>query len=212
MRFKPVRDPVTGRIDMIPVSRAEWGDKAESPSTSLALGHLRYKAALGMLEEGDLTGVADLHDATLAEITGLLAPHLEDDEVGALARRWIEISRLVRDGTLRMGTLCFQVTMAGNDTLVALNITNDDIVLTCFCTCHGNVVYPPIVYWNEQGAFSMTQVDDDQVDENMVDTKAQLRRSDLTHTAMVARQAADAQPEGVVDMKAWQTLRIVRGG
>ena len=214
--FTPVRDPVTGRIDMVPYVAPKWGDRTVSEPVRSAIGRERYDTLYPEGFDGMLTDVEHLHDATLVEVTSMLAPHADDDAMGRLARQWIDAARLVRDGTLALATVAFGMHV-GNDgdehegiTFTVLNISMHEIVLSMFCDC-GSMKAAPLTYWSDAGAYSTNQVDDDCIDQAMVDLQVQMRRRDDTVLAVSAARKLAERPQGVVDMAAYRILRAVRG-
>lgn len=215
MNFRPVRDPVTGRIDMVPVVKAEWGEYARCDDVAAVIGKERYDRFYPDDFDGQIKGLVDLHDATIVEITALLAPNGDAEMLGRLTRQWVDASALVRDGTLSMATIAFTTTGIGNDghegrTLVVLNVTQHETIMVMFCSC-GDILDQPIAYWNDAGAFATAGIDDDVLDDAMLDSQIQMRRWETTEIAVAARRKQDEQPSGVIDMAAFRALRAVRG-
>lgn len=214
MPFKPVRDPVTGRLDMIREVEPEWGEYGRSEGVRNALGHERYDELHPDDFGGAIATVEDLHDAVLVEITSLLAPHCDDGALGKLARSWIDATRLVRDRRMAMATIAFTANgtdSCGGKTLTVVNVTDKECVLVSFCP-HGEVNTDPVAHWNDGGSFSTALVDDESLDDAMLDHEVQMRRWDMTETAVAAARAQAKRPEGVVDMAAFRTLRAVGRG
>lgn len=209
MRFTPVRDPDTGRIDMIENQPVEWGIYGKSAVVAATLGVERYDHFYPLDFLGKLDGTLDLHDATLVEIASLMAPHVLEDGLGILTRSWIDTAAMVRQGLLKTGTIAFSIYIDGERTHITLNVTNSDTVL-CLFDEEGILETAPIVYWSENGSFSTAQVEDEQVDGVMIDMQMQMRRSDDTRMAVAAKRLADQQPEGVVSMMAFKALRTIR--
>ena len=216
--FTPVRDPATGRIDMVPYVAPAWGDRATSEPVRAAIGRDRYDALYPEGFDGVIRDVEHLHDATLVEVTSMLAPHVDDEAMGRLTRQWIDAARLVRDGTLRMATVAFGMHMddgEGDDgshdglTYTVLNVTNHEVVLTMFCDC-GALKAQPLTYWSDRGTFSTNQIDDEDIDQAMVDLPTQMRRRDDTGLAVAAWRRQAEQPQGVVDIAAFRILRGLR--
>lgn len=211
MSFRPVRDPITGRIDMVPDIRSEWGEYGRSESARNAIGKDRYDSLYPDDFLGNISSVEDMHDATIVEIVSLLAPHTDDEDLGKVTRKWVDAARLVRDGTLRMATIAMSAHV-GDDGLtnITINITNHETVVVMFCSC-GDPLYEPIVYWNDNGAFAMGPVDNEAIDDAMINPEIQKRRWETTELAIIAARKQAEQPAGVVDMASFRTLRAVRG-
>lgn len=212
--FTPVRDPVTGRIDMVPYVAPQWGDRAVSPAARSAIGPERYDTLYPEGFDGVIRDEEHLHDATLVEVTSMLAPHVDDETMGALVRQWTDAARMVRDGSLRVATVAFGMRMDDDDehdgiTHTVLNISRHEIILTMFCDC-GETKAHPLTYWSDRGAFSTNQVDEEDIDPGMVDLDIQMRRRDETSLAVSAARRQAQQPQGVIDMAAYRVLRAVR--
>ena len=217
--FTPVRDPITGRIDMVPYVAPQWGDRAVSEPVRSAIGRERYDTLYPEGFDGVLKDAEHLHDATIVEVTSMMAPHADDDSMGRLIRQWTDAANLVRNGTLGRATVAVGMHMAEDDeesgmhagvTYFILNITVHEVVLTVFCDC-GEMKTAPITYWSDAGAFSTNQVDDEAIDHGMIDLEIQMRRRDDTVLAVTAARRMAEQPKGVVDMAAFRMLRSVRG-
>jgi len=217
MDFRPVRDPDTGRIDMVPFTAPEWGDFGRSEVIRSIFGAERYDALHPDDFDSRLETAHDLHDAGFIEVVSLLAPHVDHVQLGKLSRQWIDATSLVRDGTLRQATVAFSLKIDsrpddnghGGGKLIVMNATVHEIVLTMFCGC-GDMTSPPVVYWNDNGRYSTGPVEPDQIDEAMTDSQIQFRRWDNTKVAVAAKRRQDRQPEGVVDMAAFRSLRAVK--
>lgn len=215
MNFTPVRDPNTGRIDMVPKREAQWGDFARNEDARNIIGKERYDAFYPDDFNGEIKTIEDLHDATIVEITALLAPHASTESVSALAREWVDAATLVRDGTLPMATVAFVADLENEDghdgkSLIAINITVHEAILTMFCSC-GDVLNDPLTYWNDEGAFAIATVEEEAIDDGMVSAQVQLRRWDNTKIAVAAKRKLAEQPAGVVDLNAFRQLRAVAG-
>lgn len=209
MRFTPIRDPATGRIDMVENIQVEWGVYGRSAAVAQALGTERYDAFYPENFEGVLQGTRDLHDATLVEIISLMAPHVREDGLDALARIWIDAAELVRKRIIPMATMMFGLSIDGIRSIIILNVTQHETILVLFDE-KGAILTKPLAYWNENGAFSTGIVDTDNVDEQMVDLQFQMRRADNTRLAVAAKRTADEQPEGVISMAAYRAMKAVR--
>lgn len=215
MNFTPVRDPVTGRIDMVPVTRPEWGDYGRCEGVRNAIGHRRYDAMFPDDFDGSLSGVRDMHDATVVEITSLLAPHAPHDAVTALAKLWIDANRLVRDGVTELATVAFSAALdhadgCSGNTLCVVNITSVETILCMYCE-HGEMICTPIAHWNDGGSFAIGEVDPSMIDDDMLDTEMQRRRWETTQAEITATRKHAECGAGVVQMDEFRARRTAAG-
>ena len=215
MNFTPVRDPVTGRIDMVPATRPEWGDYGRCEGVRDAIGHRRYDAMFPDDFDGRISSVRDMHDATVVEITSLLAPHAPHETVTALAKLWIDANRLVREGATQLATVAFSAALDHADgcdgnTLCVVNITATETIMCMYCD-HGEMICAPIAHWNDGGAFSIGEVHADMIDDDMLDTEVQRRRWEATQVEIAAMRKRAECGAAVVRMDEFRARRAAVG-
>lgn len=209
MKFKAVKDPATGRIDMIPHKEYKWGERLESQIVRDIFGNEKYARFYPERFDGKIKGIEDLHDAVIIDMASMITPHTEEKELYELISNLADAAALVRRNILKNGVITFRMNATpdhDDDIIIMVSITTHEITITEY-DMEGEMGDRPIVYWIENGEIRNDSVPYENMDESMFNASSFNKDINLTGYAIaVDRKQKDYAPN-VIDIGAYRLKR-----
>jgi hypothetical protein len=197
--FRAVRDPATGRIDMVPAVQRPWGEPGTSPAVVGAVGQLLYDRC------GDDTYSAgrDFAAIGLVRSAEFLFGHADEDDLGSFARDFMTVARGHQSGSIVDDcslVLDFQTSDTGRRLSFTAQMTCESVVFAMFERTQGAHLAPPLAFFYDDG-----DLGEEEAEFSL--TLEELREEDAATRRMLAKLRRAARPAAVLDMDAFRARR-----
>ena len=194
--FRPVKDPVTGRIDMVAIHHVPWGQPGTSPAVVAAVGHLLYERCA----DEDSSDGLNFALIGLVRSCEFLSGHADEEELGRFARDFVLVAKNQSSGAI-IEDCCLVLDLQRSDTGKRLSfgaeMTCESVIFTIFDRTTGLPTHPPVVFFFDDGDLGKEEAD-------FSLTLDEMRAEDAATRRMLAKMRREARPAKILDMQAFR--------